>query len=77
MAYKRLKNFACVELLTKEKKLLVHVKGDAAAITFEEGFVRDTTNIGTWGTGNVELTLRNLGDLERAKPLILKSYEGN
>ena len=76
-AYKRLKNFACVEVYTKDSKLIVHIKGDPRTVDFEDGFVRDTTNVGHYGTGNVELTIRNLDDLERAKPLILKSYEDN
>ncbi len=33
---------------------------------------------GDWiGTGDLEVTLRSRDDLERAKPLILRSYEGS
>jgi len=34
-------------------------------------------NIGTWGTGDLELTLRTQADLERARPLIDRSYQEN
>ena len=76
-AFKRLKNFACVEVMIKDEKLIVHLKGDTATTTFEPGFSRDTANIGTWGTGNIELTIRSMADLEKAKPFILQSYEDN
>ena len=33
--------------------------------------------IGHWGTGDLELTIKNLEDLEKAKPLIVRSHEGN
>ena len=29
------------------------------------------------GTGDIELTIRNLDDLEKAKPLIQRSFEEN
>ena len=33
------------------------------------------TNVGHWGTGDLELTLRTMEDLQRAMPLFLKAYE--
>ena len=39
-------------------------------------FTRDVRKIGHWGTGDLELTLRELSDLDRAKPLIQRAYEG-
>lgn len=41
----------------------------------EDGFSRDVRNIGTWGTGDLELTLRTPADLEKARPLIERSYQ--
>lgn len=35
------------------------------------------SNIGHWGTGDLELTLRTSADLEKAKPLIEKAYSEN
>lgn len=39
-------------------------------------FARDVTHIGHWGTGNLELTLSTLADLDAAKPFIAEAYEG-
>ncbi len=72
VAFRRLKNFACV--IPYRDKLLLMLKLDPDTVALEEGFSRDTRNIGTWGTGDLELTLRSPADLEKAKPLIDRSY---
>ncbi|RQR51442.1 DUF91 domain-containing protein [Burkholderia sp. Bp9126] len=71
-AFRRLKNFACV--IAYPNRLLVTVKLDPVSVTLEDGFSRDISEIGHWGTGDVELTLRTQADLERAKPLLERSY---
>jgi predicted transport protein len=76
-AFKRLKNFACVELRAKMRTVLVYVKVDPATITLEEGFTRDVRELGHFGTGDLEITIRNADDLERAKALLNKSYEAS
>jgi predicted transport protein len=71
-AFRRLKNFVCV--IAYPNRLLMTLKLDPASITFEDGFSRDVSDVGHWGTGDVELTLRTLADLDRAKPLLERSY---
>ena len=39
------------------------------------GFTRDVSNVGHYGTGDLEITLVKPKDLERAIPLIKRSYE--
>ncbi|MGY0611252.1 DUF5655 domain-containing protein [Luteimonas sp. A501] len=72
VAFRRLKNFACV--IPYRDKLLLMLKLDPDTVALEEGFSRDTRNIGTWGTGDLELTLRTAADLDKAKALIDRSY---
>lgn len=74
-AFKRLKNFAC--LIVYPNRLLVVLKLDPATVEFEEGFSRDVSNVGHWGTGDVELCVRSSTDLYRAMPLIERSYAEN
>jgi len=74
-AFKRIKNFACVEIKTQERKLIVHVKVDPDTITLEDGFTRDVRTIGHFGTGDLEITIRSMDDFEKAKPLFDRSYE--
>lgn len=75
IAFKRIKNFASVEIHPQDKNILVFVKADFDHIHIEEGFTRDVRKIGHFGTGDLEITIRSDDDLERAKPLIAKSYE--
>jgi predicted transport protein len=73
-AFRRIKNFACVEIHPQTRKLLVYLKTDPTSIALEPGFTRDVTKIGHFGTGNLEVVIGGRVDLERAQPLILASY---
>lgn len=74
LAFKRLRNFACVGF--KKEGFFVWLKLDPKSFQFEEGFSRDVSQIGHWGTGDVELFLRSHADLDKAKAAIQKAYEG-
>jgi predicted transport protein len=74
-AYKRLKNFACVEVHPQNRTLLVYLKVDPDTIELEQGFSRDVRGIGHFGTGGLELRLKDSDDLAKAEALILTSYE--
>ncbi|EFH88860.1 DUF5655 domain-containing protein [Ktedonobacter racemifer] len=76
-AFKRTKNFACVEVHPQAKCIVIYVKVDPDSISLEKGFTRDVRNIGHYGTGNLEITIRSNEDLDRAKKNLLKSYEAN
>jgi predicted transport protein len=76
-AFRRIKNFACVEIHPQSKKLLVYLKADPAGLVLERGFTRDVTKIGHFGTGNLEVTISGKQDLERAQPLMLGSYQAS
>ncbi len=74
IAFKRLKNFACVMVYRDKLLLTVHIDPDS--VEYVEGLTRDVRKIGHWGTGELEIILRNTQDLERAKPLLSKAYMG-
>ena len=75
LAYRRIKNFACLEVRPTLNQLKMFLKIDPDTIDLEEGFSRDVRKIGHFGTGDLELTIGSHEDLERAKPLVLRSYE--
>jgi predicted transport protein len=75
IAFKRIKNFACVEFRPTTGKILVFVKIDPTSIQLEPGFTRDVSKVGHFGTGDLEITLTKPEDLERAMPLIKRSYD--
>jgi len=74
VAFRRMKNFATVELRNQVGKVLVYAKVDPKTVNPVEGFTRDVTKIGHFGTGNLEITISSMADLEQAKPLIDRAY---
>lgn len=74
IAFKRIKNFACVEFRPTTSKILMFVKIDPSTVQLEPGFTRDVSNLGHFGTGDLEITLSKAEDLEKAMPLIELSY---
>lgn len=75
-AYRRLRNFACVEPKTSTNSLTVFLKIDPKTVALEKGFTRDVSEIGHYGTGNLEVVIRSQEDLKRAMPLLQRSYDG-
>ncbi|MBE7493832.1 MAG: hypothetical protein HS117_02695 [Verrucomicrobiaceae bacterium] len=57
------------------RTLLVNFKVHPKTISLEKRFSRDVSDIGHFGTGDLELIVRTSEDLEKAKTLILKSGE--
>lgn len=78
VAFRRLKNFVCMSLISKvDPHVFLIVKLDPATVELEPGFSRDVSKIGHWGTGDLELTLRNASDFDKAKALIERAYSEN
>ena len=77
IAFKRLKNFACVELYNQAESMVVHVKVDPDSVDLEnnKGFLRDKREIGHYGTGDLEIIIRSAADLEKSKEYLQRSYE--
>ncbi len=76
-AFKRLKNFACVEIYPKIGKLIVYVKIDPDTVDLKDGFTRDVRNIGHYGTGDLEIFISTPEGLEAAKQFLLQSYDAS
>jgi predicted transport protein len=74
VAFRRLRNFATAEVHPVAKVISVFLKLDVSEVTFEEGFLRDVTEIGHFGTGDVEVSIRTEKNFEDAKPWIMKAY---
>ena len=73
-AFKRLKNFATVVLQRNRLLLYLHLDPIQAVASLPNA--RDVSAIGHWGTGDLEIALSTLGDLDAVKPLIAAAYEG-
>ncbi len=77
VAFKRLKNFACVEVFPTKNCVRVFVKVDPDSVELRDGWLRDVRKVGHFGTGDLEITLESSQDLVNAGPLLQKSYEAS
>lgn len=75
VAFRRMKNFACAEVHPSTGKLIVCVKVNPDTVILENGFTRDVRKIGHLSPGDLEITIGSDEDLEKAKGLLIKSYE--
>ncbi len=73
VAYRTTQNIVCMEV--QNKKVYLFLKLDPKKVSEEAGFIRNVSTIGHYGTGDVEVTLTSLNDLERAKLLIQQAYK--
>jgi len=77
IAYKRLSNFVCFEFHPNDKEILIFLKINPKTINLVDGFSRDVSKIGHFGTGDLELRIKSDEDVKKAQELIVLSYEGN
>lgn len=77
VAFKRIKNFVCLEIFPQVKTVVAYVKLDPDAVALETGFTRDVRKIGHFGTGDLEVTMRTLDDLAKAQTLFQRAYENS
>jgi predicted transport protein len=72
VAYKISQNFVCME--TKKGKILLFLK-----VNIKETKIpmngRDVSNIGHYGTGDLEITITNSDELEKSKEFIKSAFE--
>ena len=73
IAYKISQNFVCMEI--QKAKVLLFVKLDPEKVDAPKKLARDVTNIGHFGTGNLELSVTSQSDLELVKPLLERAYQ--
>ena len=74
IAFRRLRNFTCVEVDLREGELLLYLRLDPDAVQLEDGFTRDVRRLGHVGTGFLEVRVPDRGTLTRALPLVRASY---
>ncbi len=75
VAFRKVKNIVCAEIY--QSKILLHLRLNPDEIVLENGFTRDMRNIGFFGTGDLQITVKCVEDFERAKPLLDRAYNEN
>lgn len=78
-AFKRIKNFVTLHVLPQQKdeRVIMYLNLKPASVELQDGFTHDVTGKGHWGTGDLEIVIRDINDVEKAKVLILQSFEQN
>jgi predicted transport protein len=76
VAYKRAgSNFACVAVRRSADEILVYLRLDPPPAGDMLPFMRDVTDVGHIGTGDLELRLADMSQLEAARGYLTRSYE--
>ena len=76
VAYKRAgANFACVAVRRSADEILVYLRLAPPAAADMLPFMRDVTEVGHIGTGDLELRLAGMSQLEAARPYMARSYD--
>jgi predicted transport protein len=68
ISYKTSQNFVCLE--SQKRKMILFLKINPDELENLPEQARDVRNIGHFGTGDLEFTIKNAEDFEIAKPLI-------
>ncbi len=73
IAYKTSQNFACLQ--ASNNRIIIYLKIDPSQLDTIPKQGRDVREIGHFGTGDFELTIKNLTDFEETKHLINEAYK--
>jgi predicted transport protein len=73
VAFRTTQNILCLEV--QKQKLLLFLKLNPSLVKGPAGLSRNVRDIGHFGTGDLEVTVRSSADLEAAKPFIAKAYQ--
>ena len=66
IAFKRIKNFACVEVRPGVQTVKIYLKVDPTSVEIDPTYMRDMRKIGHYGTGDLEIDVTSLEVLEKA-----------
>ena len=73
VAYKTSQNFVCMQTYKKKITLYLKLNADEMGTIPKQG--RDVKNFGHFGTGDFELTIKDLKDFEETKHFINEAYK--
>lgn len=74
LAIKKVRNIVCVEV--NKIRVILHLRLDPDTVELG-GVVSDARGKGHWGTGDLEVSLRTMAELESVKPLLDRVYLEN
>ena len=73
IAYRISQNIVCMEI--QKQRVLLYLKLDPKSVDAPANLSRDVSNIGHYGTGDFELSIKTLDDFEATKNLLELAYQ--
>jgi len=73
IAYKTTENIVCIDV--NATRVALFLKLNPKKVKGPPGLSRDVSKIGHYGTGDLEIVVKSLEDLELAKPFIQQAYQ--
>ncbi|MBC6413655.1 MAG: DUF91 domain-containing protein [Chromatiales bacterium] len=80
LAFKRLKNFICLEIRPQVQCIRLYLRvnpEDYVDNNGVNGIFRDVSGTGHWGTGDLELTIKNMEDFNQIQYVLTECYAAN
>lgn len=77
MAFRRNRNFASVQIYNQKKVVRVYLNLDPDTVGSNGVSIRDVRQIGHFGTGDLEVTIKTRKDIDAAAELLKASYEAS
>lgn len=74
MAFRRNRNFASVQIYNQIKVVRVYLNINPDDVEIDDTYMRDVRQIGHYGTGDLEVTIKSRRDIENISELIQLSY---
>lgn len=75
IAYKKIKNFITIDVTREKIQIYLHL--DPLEEELVDDYSRNVANIGHYGSGDLEITIKNEADYLRSKEIIQKAYFKN
>jgi predicted transport protein len=73
VAFKTSQNIVCMEV--KQQRVLLYLKLNPKVTSGPKDISRDVSDVGHYGTGDLEISIKSQSDLEAAKPFVQQAYE--
>ncbi|TBN15069.1 DUF4145 domain-containing protein [Agrobacterium cavarae] len=77
MAFRRNRNFASVQIYNQKRVVRVYLNLDPDTVELYPTMMRDVRQIGHFGTGDLEITIKSMEDLKKVSPMIIASFDAS
>jgi predicted transport protein len=75
MAFRRNRNFASVRIYNQKRVIRIYLNLDPDTVELDSAMMRDVRQVGHYGTGDLEITIKTKRDIEKISELLEASYD--